>query len=70
MKVFEYNYHICGGCGCGMVVARTKRDAIKAVIVKTRTDGWGTDGIPKAKEIAMKEIDITKPQVVDHKWVE
>jgi hypothetical protein len=67
MKVFEFTYYERWGNGAGIVVAETTEDAIKLMCEPYPKDKTAAEMFP---ELEFTEIDITKPQVVDHTYTE
>jgi len=60
MKIFEFKYPSKYGSGCGIVVAKTKRDAIRMVFEKYKCgDGW--NGPVRPKDIILLEVDAALP---------
>lgn len=63
LKAFEYDYSIPYGYGCGIVFAETKEDAIKMIKEKPYS-------VTEDLDLEIKEIDTSKPCVIDHSWCE
>ena len=61
MKLFEYSYSIPYGSGCGVIIAKNKDDALKMVL---------DHPYEKVIDLEIQEIDIQKPQILDHSWSE
>jgi hypothetical protein len=67
MKVYEYEYYEKWGNGTGIVIAESIEDA-KILMRKPYPSKQTLESLfPNLK---FKEIDITKPQVIDHSWTE
>jgi hypothetical protein len=60
MKLFEYKYDLRYGNGQGVILANSMDEAEKMLREQIRS-------LP---ELEIEEIDITKPQVIDHSWEE
>jgi len=61
MKLFKYSYDIPYGQGCGVVIAKTKEEAIEMIKQKPYY------GI---KDLEIEEVDINVSQIIDHSWSE
>jgi len=68
MKIFEFEYPLPYGQGCGIVVAKTKRDASRMVFEKTKCDGW--DMPTRRRDIILREVSTALPHIIDHTWSE
>jgi len=64
MKCFEYEYFIQYGNGCGIVFAESKAEACK--MIKCNPPYRHSELI----DLEIKEIDVSKPQIIDHSWAE
>jgi hypothetical protein len=64
MKVYKYTYLIRWGEGQGIVIAESIEDADKMLREPYREQ----DRPSLFPELDFEEIDITKPQVIDHSW--
>ena len=67
MKVFKYEYFEDWGAGQGIVIADNEEMAIEMMRKPYSKDKKTSDLFP---ELTFEEIDITKPQVIDHSWSE
>lgn len=67
MKVYVYSYYESWGAGQGIVIAESIDEAIK--LMKAPYDPTSTvkELFP---DLEFEEIDISKPQVIDHSWCE
>jgi hypothetical protein len=61
LKVFEYNYDISYGEGCGIVFAKTKEDAIKMIHEHPYAG---------VRDLKVEELNVSKPLIIDHSWQE
>jgi ribosome-binding factor A len=66
MKVYAYTYYDSWGAGQGIVVAESIEDADK-MLREPHSEKVRQSLFP---ELRFEEIDITKPQVIDHSWSE
>jgi len=60
LRLFEYTYDRNWGAGQGVILAHSKDEAEKML----REERKFLPGLE------IEEIDITKPQVIDHSWEE
>jgi len=61
MKCFEYRYDIPYGNGCGIVFAKSELEACKMIKYRPYSE---------LIELTITEIDMSKPQIIDHSWAE
>jgi hypothetical protein len=61
MKLYRYTYYLPYGDGCGVVLAESKNEAKKMILER-----------PYAivRDLEIKEIDMSKKQILDHSWSE
>lgn len=67
MKVYEYDYYISYGSGSGIVIAESVEEAIKLMCEEYSSEHTVQELFP---DLELTEIDITKPQVIDHSYAE
>jgi len=67
MKVFEYEYYERWGNGAGIVIAESIEDAKVMMRSPYPPDKTVEMLFP---ELEFTEVDITKPQVIDHSYAE
>jgi hypothetical protein len=67
MKVFEYEYYERWGNGAGIVIAESIDDA-KAMMKEPYPFHKTIEEL--FPDLEIKEVDITKPRVIDHSWCE
>lgn len=68
MKVFKYDYYEPWGAGQGIVIAESIDDAKKLMHAPySQSDKTFEQIFPN---LIVEEVDITKPQVIDHSWCE
>ena len=65
MKVFEYWYDETWGEGQGIVIAESEDEAIKMMM-----EDYDAPIERVYPDLKFTEIDITKPQLIDHSWCE
>ena len=62
MKLFRYAYNIPYGEGCGVVIAKTKEDAIKMIQLKPYDSALD--------DLEVEEVNMKISQQIDHSWCE
>jgi hypothetical protein len=67
MKVYRYEYYESWGDGQGIVIAESEEHAIELMRAPYSSEYSKEKLFP---DLIFEEIDITKPQVIDHSWTE